>query len=154
FNEDEVMDIIEFAVCRGITPRFIEKMNFMDDGLEPVSLGAVKEMLIRKEVIKPYPREKSSSVAEYYEFIENCGAAGFITPNSKPFCGSCDKIRIKSNGELSLCLFADEVSDLRDLLKDRVSESNIIDHIKREIYKKPFNADAGLSGDIMVKIGG
>lgn len=42
---------------------------------------------------------------------------GFITSMSEHFCGTCNRLRITSDGNLKVCLFGDESLSLRDALR-------------------------------------
>ena len=41
-----------------------------------------------------------------------------ITPLSSHFCGSCNRLRITSDGRLRTCLFSDKEYPFRDMLRD------------------------------------
>jgi cyclic pyranopterin phosphate synthase len=56
-------------------------------------------------------------VAERYVFDDGKGEIGFISSVSEPFCGSCTRARLSSEGVLYTCLFATEGNDLRAPLR-------------------------------------
>lgn len=154
FNEDEVMDIIEFARKIGAVVRFIEKMDFIESDMLYVSLKGVKKYLIWKGVIEKESYRDRNSVAVYHNMRDSKGAVGFITPVSEPFCSSCNKIRIKADGDLKLCLFGDDVINLRDMLRNKEDKSKIIRCIKRITLNKPVVPARSFSQEIMANIGG
>ena len=109
-----------FAREHGLELRFIEympldaghlwereKVLFADDILDLlVGDRAVVPMATRI----PAPRLS-------YEFADGGGHVGFIASISRPFCLSCNRIRLTSDGKLRNCLFSLEETDLRPLLR-------------------------------------
>src|SRR5204863_3676517 len=45
------------------------------------------------------------------------GRVGFITSMTHNFCGTCNRLRITSDGNLKVCLFGNAEVSLRDLLR-------------------------------------
>ncbi len=141
FNEDEVMDIINFALEIRAIPRFIEKMDFVGTSQQFISLEGLKEYLIKKNIIETESCPDKNSVASYHKMNGKKGIIGFITPISKPFCANCNKIRIKANGDIKLCLFGDNV---------KLDKSKIKESLKNIILKKKKN---GKNGDGSERMG-
>jgi len=140
FNEDEVTDFIRFASEFSATVRFIEKMDFIGDSLDFVSLLPVERKLIKKGILKEESFNDNGSVARYHKLANSAGRTGFITPVDMPFCGGCDKIRIKADGDLKLCIFDKKNFGLRDALRaggDDSFKRFIEDAVKK---KKKFPA--------------
>ena len=48
-----------------------------------------------------------------YEYADGGGRVGFIASISRPFCMSCNRIRLTSDGKLRNCLFSLEETDVR-----------------------------------------
>jgi cyclic pyranopterin phosphate synthase len=44
---------------------------------------------------------------------------------TRPFCGSCDRVRLTADGQVRNCLFAREESDLRSALRDGTPDEEI-----------------------------
>ncbi|MDO4182517.1 MAG: GTP 3',8-cyclase MoaA [Coriobacteriia bacterium] len=63
------------------------------------------------------PAEESRPIgggpAEYYRFEGAQGTVGFISPLSRHFCSSCNRLRLSADGHLMPCLFSDEYFDIR-----------------------------------------
>lgn len=154
FNEGEVTDLIDFARRIGAVVRFIEKMDFIKSGMRYVSLKEVKEYLIRKGVIEKKSYRDGNSVAVYHNVRGAGGSVGFITPVSEPFCAGCDKIRIKADGTLKLCLFGDNIINLRDMLRSKVEKDKIMKCIKGIILNKSAAPYMSSSEEVMANIGG
>jgi cyclic pyranopterin phosphate synthase len=63
-------------------------------------------------------------------FDDGQGEIGFISSVSEPFCGSCTRARLSSEGSLYTCLFATEGTDLRTPLRAGKSDDELRDIIR------------------------
>lgn len=154
FNEDEIVDFIEFAEKYQATVRFIEKMDFVDGELEFSSLTEIKSQLIEKGIIKPEGFRINNSVSEYHSLTSRGGKVGFITPITRHFCGSCSKIRLKANGEAKLCVFARDNYNLRDILRSEPDDDIVKKWFHDIIQFKPFEPVIKKNLETMAEIGG
>lgn len=121
-NDDEIIDFVNFIKNRRIILRFIEYMPFGNNNWKRekfVSTNEIKEKIESCfNLIKL--NENPSSPAETYQLSNFTGKVGFISPISNHFCQNCNRIRIKSDGRLKLCLFNESTSevDLRKYLRN------------------------------------
>ena len=120
-NEREILPFVELGRDNDIEVRFIEYMPF--DG----NKWSQQKMLPYKEMLNII-REKYSGFSKVQEEGENetskswqvpgfRGKVGFITSMTENFCGSCNRLRITSDGNLKVCLFGNSEVSLRDLLR-------------------------------------
>lgn len=165
FNEDEVEAFADLAFGKGIDVRFIEMMpvGFGDPvkGLSnDVVLGRLKEHC---PGLVPDGSVHGNGPAVYYHIPGRAGALGLISAMHGVFCGSCNRIRLTSRGEIKPCLCYEDAVDLMPCL--RGGESGAIDTaeleeaIKMAAFGKPrehcFNAAAeAAESRSMVEIGG
>ncbi len=156
FNEDEIYDFIQFSIDNNLTLRFIEKMDIIQDELKFISLESLKDRLLNEGIITDNSFKINNSVADYYKLAGHPSKKiGFITPISKPFCSSCNKIRIKANGEIKLCIYSNYTYSVRDQLRANTDDSAIMDWLKTIIKFKPFSSyNANTRNEVMSKIGG
>lgn len=154
FNEDEVPGIIDFAYGIGATARFIEKMDFIGDSPGFVSHGKIKESLIRKSIIQEESFREDNSVALYHLLKDRPGQTGFITPVTGPFCANCNKIRIKADGGMKLCLFREDSLNFRYMLRSAEGRYRIKEYIRNLVYARSFEPGINSSREIMSLIGG
>ncbi|HTA09028.1 MAG TPA: GTP 3',8-cyclase MoaA, partial [Streptosporangiaceae bacterium] len=61
---------------------------------------------------------------------------GIIASVTRPFCGSCDRIRLTADGQLRNCLFARTENDLRTPLRAGASDDELIAQWQRCIQAK------------------
>jgi cyclic pyranopterin phosphate synthase len=53
------------------------------------------------------------------------GEIGVISSVTQAFCGDCNRARLSTEGQLYLCLFAQNGYDLRSLLRNNASDADI-----------------------------
>ena len=119
-NVDQILPLLDYCLERGVELRFIELMNMghlrrgaaygrdffgMDDIL---ALIATRHEFARTDA--PY-----DSTSVRYE-IPGKGAFGIIANETEPFCASCTRLRLSSNGYLYGCLSSSKHHAMADLL--------------------------------------
>jgi cyclic pyranopterin phosphate synthase len=120
-NEMDVVPLARKARADGWELRFIE---YMPIGAEPWERGKVvyaHEMLdvIEAEVgaLRPAEGYDPRNPAMEFEYVEGGGRVGMIASVSRPFCRSCNRLRLTCDGKLRACLFALEETDVKSLLR-------------------------------------
>lgn len=119
-NADQILPMLEYCLERGIELRYIELMNmghlrygnaFQRDflGMEEIlEMIAARYEFTRTDA--PY-----DSTAVRFE-IPGQGFFGIIANESEPFCSSCTRLRLSSNGHLYGCLSNAANHDMRPVL--------------------------------------
>jgi cyclic pyranopterin phosphate synthase len=133
-NEESIVDMARHFRGTGHIVRFIE---YMDVGttngwrMQDVVPGrAVIERIGREWPIEPVTANYFGEVAERWRYRDGAGEFGVITSVTQPFCGSCTRARLTADGQLYLCLFATEGHDLRQPLRHRATDEEILDAIR------------------------
>jgi cyclic pyranopterin phosphate synthase len=140
YNDDEVLDLVEYARERRISIRFIEFMPL--DGLgkwspERLLTGREIESLVsRRYKLVPQGRKKGDT-ANLWGFEDGKGELGLITPMSEPFCDDCDRIRLTADGKLLACLFDTRYNDLKPYLRGGMGDDELEKYILECVYRKP-----------------
>ncbi len=119
-NEDEILDLVEFALARGLDLSFIEEMplGLIDDhdrALTFCSSDEVREIIEQRYQL--LPTDDNTGGPSRYWALEN-SRIGFISPHSHNFCHLCNRVRVTVEGRLLLCLGNEHSIDLRALLRD------------------------------------
>ena len=70
-------------------------------------------------------------VAERYRYADGGGEIGIIASVSRPFCGDCNRARLSADGQLYTCLFATTGHDLRSLLRQGATDSELDGELRR-----------------------
>jgi GTP 3',8-cyclase len=127
-NDDEAVPLLDWALQQGVNLRFIEQMpldaQHAWDRSVMVTAEEILEKLSAAHTLTPLG-DRGSAPAE--EFVVDGGPAtvGVIASVTRPFCGTCDRVRLTSDGQLRNCLFAREESDLRTPLRSGASDEVI-----------------------------
>ncbi|WP_193166140.1 GTP 3',8-cyclase MoaA [Microbulbifer hainanensis] len=103
-----------------VSLRFIELMRTGDNRDFFASnhvAGADIERHLLAEGWELVPRERDAGPAREYAHRDYAGRIGLITPYSKDFCKSCNRLRMSAQGKMHLCLFASAGIDLREAIR-------------------------------------
>jgi GTP 3',8-cyclase len=128
-NDDELVDLVEFAKGVPAEIRFIE---YMDVGgatrwsmNRVVSRREILEVLARRYGrIEPRPEPGSTAPAERYQLPDGT-VFGIIASTTAPFCAACDRSRLTADGMWYLCLYAAQGTDLRGPLRRGASPEEL-----------------------------
>ena len=139
-NDHEIPDFINFSFQNGIEEvRFIEFMPLCGTGWKPQHVFDLTETIEGLQDHYQVSRVLSepSSVSESYVIQKNGkkGKVGFIRTLSKPFCGSCSRIRVSATGDLKPCLFSHDFVALKPYLETG-SDEEIQNLIRQAVLKK------------------
>ncbi len=121
-NDLELGSFIDFARNNPIDMRFIEFMPMGDDTKSDSRFWSAEDILAQgKEITNLIPVKRTaenSGPARMYTIEGGQGRLGLISPVSSHFCGTCNRLRITSDGYLRTCLFSDRTYKLRDILRN------------------------------------
>ncbi len=127
-NDDELIDLLEFARARSAELRFIE---YMDVG--GATHWSMPRVVSRAEILErlaahygePTPIvEQSSAPADRYRLPDGT-IFGIIASTTAPFCSDCDRSRLTADGLWYLCLYAARGMDLRGPLRAGASDEDL-----------------------------
>ena len=141
-NEDEIVDFAAFARDTGRVVRFIEYMPLDGAGAwdrtSVVSAAKILHIIAERWTLEPVvPSDADPSApATRYRFSDGIGEIGVIPTVTEPFCGTCDRLRVTADGAIRNCLFANEETPLRDLLRAGGSDDAIAIALRRAVDAK------------------
>lgn len=140
-NDDEVVDLVRFAVERGYQMRFIEQMpldaGHTWDRSAMVTQAEILASLRAAFELTEVPG-RGSAPAELWYVDGGPATVGVIASVTAPFCGTCDRIRLTADGQLRSCLFARTETDLRTLLREGADDAALAAAIRACLAgKKP-----------------
>lgn len=120
-NDDEILDLVEYASDRDLDISFIEEMplGIIGDHDRAETYYSSDEILADlRAVHKLTPLEaKTGGPSKYYQLNDGNTRVGFISPHSHNFCGDCNRVRLTAEGRLLLCLGQEHSVDLRRVLR-------------------------------------
>ncbi|QIL68999.1 GTP 3',8-cyclase MoaA [Diaphorobacter sp. HDW4B] len=135
-NDHEILPMARHFRGTGITLRFIE---YMDVG--STNGWRMDEVLPSDEVIQllqsefpliPLAASTKGETAKRWGYADANGVhdpaqgeVGVISSVTHAFCGDCNRARLSTEGQLYLCLFAEQGYDLRSLLRGTATDDEI-----------------------------
>ena len=85
----------------------------------------------------------SSAPASRFRYLDGGGTIGVIASITKPFCGSCDRLRLTADGNIRNCLFARGELSIRDILRSGGSEAEMRSGIELLLRRSVWAKRAG-----------
>ena len=139
-NDDEVGDMVDFCIEHGFTLRFIETMPMGETGRDAsdryVDLDEIRNRLARRFELLP-GMMPGGGPARYVQVAGTDLRIGFITPISRHFCESCNRVRLSADGTLFLCLGQEHSYPLRPLLRAGCNDAELEAAIREAVALKP-----------------
>ena len=161
-NDDEIHDFVRYIMERDIELRFIELMasgwkDMVDeDRFMPTS--EIMERVRGVGELVPDKQRIGGGPATIYRIKGALGSIGFISAVSKPFCKTCNRLRLTSDGKLRSCLLTGGEVDIKDILRSfNLDEKEMQDRLTEAFFRvtdmKPI-VHSGRNRAVMNQIGG
>jgi cyclic pyranopterin phosphate synthase len=145
-NDAEIASFAEMARTGKYVVRFIEFMPIgSGDGWSNEHVVTTADVLASLaalgygvEPIEPDPVDGTEGArpADRYRFADGRGELGFISSVSAPFCASCDRIRLTSDGKIRTCLFSLVETDLKGPMRAGATDDEIASKIVTAVAGK------------------
>jgi len=138
-NDDEIVDFAAFARDTGRIVRFIEFMPLDAQGQwDKSQIIAGREIFERVSAVWRLEaiERGGSAPAERFRFVDGQGEIGLISSVTQPFCGTCNRLRLTSDGALRNCLFSDDELSVRDLMRGGADDEEIAALLRRAVWEK------------------
>jgi cyclic pyranopterin phosphate synthase len=141
-NDGELLSFVDLARDHDVEVRFIEYMPFAGNKWSEGKMFGYREMLA---VIRGrYPELEEAPAAEgakndtskTYRVPGFAGRVGFVTSMTDHFCGTCNRLRITSDGNLKVCLFGNAEVSLRDLLREANGGEPVDEGVLEELRRR------------------
>ncbi|MEC8918647.1 GTP 3',8-cyclase MoaA [Salinicola sp. LHM] len=154
-NDDEVLDLVDFAREEQLDISFIEEMPLGDvsdhsRGETFYSSDDVQASIESRYALIPSP-ETTLGPSRYFRMPDSDSRVGFISPHSHNFCSTCNRVRVTVEGRLLLCLGNEHSVDLRATLRQYPGE---LEPLKEQIVTamdlKPERHHFSTDGDVQV----
>jgi cyclic pyranopterin phosphate synthase len=140
-NDDEAVPLLRWCLDRGYELRFIEQMP-----LDPQHAWRRDSMVTASEIVdqlgeafalEPEGDElRGSAPAETWLVDGGPARVGVIGSVTRPFCGTCDRVRLTADGQLRNCLFARDESDLRGPLRAGADDAELAERMRAAVWVK------------------
>jgi cyclic pyranopterin phosphate synthase len=140
FTEEEVVPLARFAREHRLEMRFIEYMPIGADHWERDKVYFAHEILdlLEQHVGSLVPADSYDprAPAMDFDYLDGKGRVGIIASVSRPFCLSCNRIRLTAEGRLRNCLFALDEIDLKPLLRGGAPDEQIAALVRENVAAK------------------
>jgi cyclic pyranopterin phosphate synthase len=154
-NEHSIVPMARYFKQQGHILRFIE---FMDVGHtngwrldDVVTAREIVEMINQDMPLEPANPNYTGEVAERWRYKDGSGEIGVIASVTQAFCKDCTRARISTEGKLYTCLFATSGHDLRALLRNGASDSDL-DTFIRGVWSKRADRYSEIRSEKTVKL--
>jgi cyclic pyranopterin phosphate synthase len=140
-NDDEPVPLLRWCLERGYELRFIEQMPLDAqhgwDRAEMVTAAEILGRLAESFTLTPVgSEERGSAPAETWLVDGGPARVGVIGSVTRPFCGTCDRVRLTADGQIRNCLFAREESDLRGPMRAGASDEELAERLRAALNAK------------------
>jgi cyclic pyranopterin phosphate synthase len=164
-NDDEVEQMARLTVDRELHVRFIEFMPIGNSDLQRrrqyISSASLRSKLQESFGLSSADGPRGLGPARYYRIPGAKGNIGFISPLSRHFCSSCNRIRLTADGWIRTCLLSDRVGvDVKTPFRAGERGDVLVDLFREAIRRKPASHDLAPTGNggnfirTMCQIGG
>ena len=130
YNEDEVLDLADYAVERDIDISFIEEMPLGEASDHAREDTTCSNAWVREKIAEKYQlvdsAEKTAGPSRYTKIADRKTRIGFISPVTHNFCEDCNRVRVTVEGRLLLCLGNEHSVDLRAILRNPESDDTVL----------------------------
>lgn len=161
-NDDEIHDFVRYIFERDVELRFIELMasgwkNMVDEErFMPTS--EIKQSVEEIGELIPIKQRTGGGPATIYRIKGSLGSIGFISAVSKPFCSTCNRLRLTSDGKLRSCLLCGGEVDAKSILRSGITNKAELTRKLTEAFMyasamKP-TVHSGKNNAVMNQIGG
>ena len=123
-------DLLAWALEHGCRLRFIEQMPLdADHTWLRENMVSAEELLAvlrtRFDLVEAGRPDDPSSPAEGWLVDGGPATVGIIASVTRSFCSACDRTRITAEGTVRSCLFGDDETDLRGLLRGGADDAEL-----------------------------
>jgi len=145
FNDNEIIDFINFTKDLPVSVRFIEFMPFDGNKWDMSKMVSYAEVMQyvdnafdKNDLVRL--KDAANDTSKNYKIKDYKGAFAIISSVTNPFCDSCNRLRLTANGQLKNCLFSSTESDVLTTLR----AGNPIEPIIKKAVQAKFKVRGGM----------
>jgi cyclic pyranopterin phosphate synthase len=140
FNDDEIIDFLNFSKKNKIQVRFLELMNTgLSSRYIKNKFFSKAELLKRISLfgnVEKIGRKNPEDPAVLYEFVPMKVIFGIIASETEKFCFNCNRLRLSANGDIFNCLYQKEKFPILNLIKNKYDNDYIFNKFFSFVGKK------------------
>ncbi|MFB2556496.1 GTP 3',8-cyclase MoaA [Herbiconiux liangxiaofengii] len=148
-NDDQAVELLEWALAGGHQLRFIEQMALDADHTwsrdAMITADGIRQRLGVRYLLTPDDAPRDGAPAELFQVRERSagpegrmlGLVGIIASVSEPFCSDCRRTRLTAEGAVRSCLFSHTETDLLGPLRAGADDRELADLWRGAMWAKP-----------------
>lgn len=157
-NDDEFEEFARLTLEQDLEVRFIEYMAMNKENLASedkfIPMSDIIDIVEKSNELIALPSPNlGSGAAKIYKIKGAVGKLGFVSAVSQPFCNSCNRLRLTSDGKLRSCLLSGGEIDLKNILRNNPTEEILTNAFIRAANLKP-PVHSGKGHVVMHQVGG
>ena len=135
----DIMQLLKLAHRYNAPLRFIELMPLeCNTDLRGLSGSEIRSLLEQAGLqLQRDAQRYGNGPASYWRIGGYKMPVGFIEPLHNKFCAVCNRVRLTSVGMLKPCLYSSEGMNLKRLLRDGGSDTDLLQAMQEIIFVKP-----------------
>jgi cyclic pyranopterin phosphate synthase len=140
-TEKDVVPLARFCREHGLELRFIEYMPLdagdqWERGKVLFAAEILEQLAAEFGPLAESPDNDPRAPAVDYDYGDGGGRVGLIASVSRPFCASCNRVRLTAEGKLRNCLFALDETDIRVMLREGRPDAEIARAVRESVAGK------------------
>jgi cyclic pyranopterin phosphate synthase len=157
-NDDQAVELLEWALAGGHQLRFIEQMALDADHTwardTMITAAQIRERLSTRYLLTPDDAPRDGAPAELFQVRDRTegeggrmlGLVGIIASVSEPFCSDCRRTRLTAEGGVRSCLFSHEETDLLGPMRSGAPDAVVADLWRAAMWGKPAGHEMNAVG--------
>lgn len=134
FNDDEILDLVDYGRDNGLEMRFIEFLDVGNANTWSLDRTVPKERIVEiihsRHPLEEVGRGDDRAPSVDYRYLDGSGRVGIIGSLTEPFCARCTRARLTADGLLVTCLFSESGFDLKTPLRAGKGDAEIGETIR------------------------
>ncbi|MBX9717601.1 MAG: radical SAM protein, partial [Microbacteriaceae bacterium] len=147
---DGAADLVGWTLEHGVELRFIEQMPLDADEAwvrnNMVEAAELVAALAPRFTLSHPHRDDPHAPAETWLVDGGPHSIGIIASVTRSFCEACDRTRLTAEGTVRSCLFGDDETDLRGMLRSGASDRELADRWRAAMWTKQSGHGMSLEG--------
>ena len=144
YNDEDVVELARLTQTRDWHVRFIELMPLGGGECARLAVAQYVSNAETRQRIEQalgpltlLPNQQPTDESQNFRIGDARGVVGLISPVSRPYCGTCNRMRLTADGKFHLCLLHDDEIDLGRSLREGADDTAIQNLLLRAVAAKP-----------------
>lgn len=139
-NDNELASLAKLSMDHPFHVRFIECMPIgrtLPSGGPPLLYPEIRSCIRKIGELHPVSNGVNDGPAQRFKFANAPGEVGFISPLSRHFCDTCNRLRLTADGHILSCLLSNVCENIKAPLRMGLLDEDLTDVFVRAVKRKP-----------------